>query len=540
MRISSGIALVTSVGKLSAPRKVHLVLKLPYLSPEDVIRILETVINMDGVSLETLSYLGNILKGRPRNCALFIKMLADRSEPLIDKDNEMVNTSKKWFEEITDTMVTYLRNTASTLSLRGINPTNAIIEVICCRIINSDSPGAELLRHGILPVKSPPFITLRPHNLDSNSFKINTELESYIIRSIEKYLKLSNKETLTDIYVTHVIQRLGSKQAIGSELDAAFASAIIEKRGCSVLEELKRWTGDTNGSDFIFPEWITPGMQFVTETNLSNNVSLYDYVKDVYESTRYHNAAIQPAIHAGSDLVLSLVDKSNESKNVVLLSLSSAFYKDAVPADKVRMQAFKVCMEFQYMIKNEDMKEMMKRKRVIKKSGPNKSGPENKKMKMDYCEVGVSDDVGFTENFRKEMKQDYYEQDYGEEGELQENSILANIDDDDDDDLRRNKDINYDLDYDRTLKYYLVSKTPEHAKLHHEIAKLMTANNVSSNAADKRKCIHVLVELPHRALSKRPDILRIDKKGNLIVTIDDRNVKQVFGEKLADIVLMKK
>ncbi|RGB26285.1 hypothetical protein C1646_770639 [Rhizophagus diaphanus] len=64
MHISSGIALVTNVGKLSAPRKVHLVLKLPYLSPEDVIRILKTVINMDGVSLKTLSYLGNILKGR--------------------------------------------------------------------------------------------------------------------------------------------------------------------------------------------------------------------------------------------------------------------------------------------------------------------------------------------------------------------------------------------------------------------------------------------------------------------------------------------
>ncbi|RGB36452.1 hypothetical protein C1646_758092 [Rhizophagus diaphanus] len=434
-------------------------------------------------------------------------------------------------------MITYLHNTASTLSLRGINPTNAIIEVICCRIINSDSPGAELLRHGILPVKSPPFITLRPYNVDSNSFKINTVLESYIIRSIEKYLKLSNKEILADIYVTHVIQRLGSKQAIGSELDAAFASAIIEKRGCSVLEELKRWISDTNSSDFIFPEWITPGMQFVTETNLSNNVSLYDYVKDVYKSTRYHNAAIQPAIHAGSDLVLSLVDKSNESKNVVLLSLSSAFYKNAVPTSKVRMQALKVCMEFQYMIKNREKKEMMKRKRVI-----NKSGPENKKMKMDYCEDGASDDIGLTENFRKEMKQDYYVQDY-EEGELKENSneiFFANIDDDDDDDLHCNEDINYDLDYDRTLKYYLVSKTPEHAKLHHEIAKLMTANNVSSNAADKRKCIHVLVELPHRALSKRPDILRIDKKGNLIITIDDRNVKQVFREKLADIVLMKK
>ncbi|RGB26284.1 hypothetical protein C1646_800762 [Rhizophagus diaphanus] len=384
----------------------------------------------------------------------------------------MVNTSKKWFKEITDTMVTYLRNTASTLSLRGINPINVIIEVICCQIINSNSPGAELLHHGILPVKSPPFIILRPHKVDLNSFKINTELESYIIRSIEKYLELSNKETLTDIYVTHIIQCLGSKQAIGSELDATFASAIIEKRGCSVLEELKRWTGNTNGSDFIFPEWITPGMQFVTEINLSNNILLYDYIKDIYKSTRYHNAAIQLAIHAGSDLVLLLVDESNESKNVVLLSLSSAFYKDAVPADKIRMQAFKVCMEFQYMIKNEEKKEMIKRKRVINKSGSNKSGPnksepENKKMKMDYCESGVSDDIGLTENFWKEMK---------------------------------------------NLKYCLVSKIPEHAKLHHEIAKLMTANNISSNAADKRKCIHVLVELPHRALSKRPDILHIDKK----------------------------
>ncbi|GES83303.1 hypothetical protein GLOIN_2v1672762 [Rhizophagus clarus] len=544
MHMLSGIALVTSVGKIKPSRRVHLVLKLPYLSPDDVIRILKTVINMDGVSFETLSYLGNFLKGRPRNCVLFIKMLTDLSEPLKDKDNGMVNTSKKWFKEITNTMVEYLRNTASTLSLRGINPTNAIIEIICCRILNSESPGAELLRHGILPVKSPPFITLLPHNVNSSSFKINLELESYIIESIEKYLKLNNKETLTDIYVTHILQRLGSKQAIGSELDAAFVSTIIEKRNCSVLEELKKWTGDTNSSDFNFPEWITPGMQFVTETNLSNNVSLYDYVKDIYESTRYHNAAIQPTIHAGSDLVLSLVDESNESKNVVLLSLSSAFYEDAVPANKVRKQALKVCMEFQYMTENQEMikgnQEMIKRRRLN-----NKSEPQNKKMKMDYCEDGGKErsvDVGLTEKFRKEMKQDFYDQDYGEEVELQEKSneaLLANIGDDDCDDLRRNKDINYDLDYDRNLKYYQVSQTSEHAELHHKIAKLMTVNKISSNAADKRKCIHVLVELPHRASSRRPDIFRCDKKGNLIVIIDDRNVKQVFGEKLAN-VLMKK
>ncbi|PKY55352.1 hypothetical protein RhiirA4_548690 [Rhizophagus irregularis] len=63
MHMSSGLSLVTSVGKFDAPRKVHLVLKLPYLSPDDVIRVLNTVINVDGVSPETLSYLGNILKG---------------------------------------------------------------------------------------------------------------------------------------------------------------------------------------------------------------------------------------------------------------------------------------------------------------------------------------------------------------------------------------------------------------------------------------------------------------------------------------------
>jgi hypothetical protein len=65
MHMSSGLSLVTSVGKFDAPRKVHLVLKLPYLSPDDVIRVLNTVINVDGVSPETLSYLGNILKGQP-------------------------------------------------------------------------------------------------------------------------------------------------------------------------------------------------------------------------------------------------------------------------------------------------------------------------------------------------------------------------------------------------------------------------------------------------------------------------------------------
>ncbi|CAG8741021.1 4744_t:CDS:2, partial [Rhizophagus irregularis] len=128
---------ITSVGKFDAPRKVHLVLKLPYLSPDDVIRVLTTVINVDGASPETLSYLRNIPKGRPQNY----------------KDDEFVKTSKKWFEQMSNSIAGYLRNTAK-------------------------SAGAELIQHGILPIHSPPFITLNPHKIDSLSFKVNGDLES--------------------------------------------------------------------------------------------------------------------------------------------------------------------------------------------------------------------------------------------------------------------------------------------------------------------------------------------------------------------------
>ncbi|GBC17971.2 hypothetical protein GLOIN_2v1730618 [Rhizophagus irregularis DAOM 181602=DAOM 197198] len=183
---------------------------------------------------------------------------------------------KEWFDEITDTMVFYLRNTASTLAIGGVNPMDAIVDVLCCRIINIQN---RLIRD--------------PYNPK-------------------------------DTYVEHILKRLGSSQSFGSELDGAFASAIIEKHGCN---ELKKWTD----KHFEFPEWITPGMQFVTETNLSKAVSLYDYVNDIYKSTKYHNHAIQPPQHAGSDLVLSLVDKSNEPnepKNV-------AIYEKVVPASKL-------------------------------------------------------------------------------------------------------------------------------------------------------------------------------------------------------------
>ncbi|CAB4473551.1 unnamed protein product [Rhizophagus irregularis] len=479
MHMSSGISLVTSVGK-EPSRAVHLVLKLPYLSPDDVTKVLDTVINMEGVSPETLLYLGNILK---------------RTTPKL----------KKWIEKITMSMISYLRNTASTLAIGGVDPRKAIVDLVCCGIINSTSAGAELLRHGILPIQSPSFITLNSEEIDFTSIKINLELESYFITAIGKYFMLDNNATLTDIYVSHILERLGSPQSFGNELDGAFASAIIEKCGRNVLEELKKWTDDLD-PHFKFPEWITPGMQFVTETNLSKAVPLDVYVKDIYQTTKYHTHAIQPPQNAGSDLVLCLVDKSNESNNVVLLSLSSAIYDGNVPSSKVKKQAFKACLGFQYM---EEKKEEKKEKKNKKRSNNEKeSRPQNKKMKLNDQNDGEEGcvEIGLTKKYQKPQKR------------------VIVVDDNDDDDDSDQDDLNYDLDYDKTLKGYKESKTASFVELHHKIA------DVTYN----RKCIHILVELPHRALSKRPNIFRYDKKGNLIVIVDNRNVKQVFGEKLAN------
>ncbi|CAG8579510.1 118_t:CDS:2 [Rhizophagus irregularis] len=255
----------------------------------------------------------------------------------------------EWFDEITDTMVFYLRNTASTLAIGGVNPMDAIVDVLCCRIINIQN---RLIRD--------------PYNPK-------------------------------DTYVEHILKRLGSSQSFGSELDGAFASAIIEKHGCN---ELKKWTD----KHFEFPEWITPGMQFVTETNLSKAVSLYDYVNDIYKSTKYHNHAIQPPQHAGSDLVLSLVDKSNEPnepKNV-------AIYEKVVPASKEEK-------------KKEEKGKGKEKKRKKRPNYKKESGPHSKKMneeeecpdmrsllimlKLDHDQYDGEVEIGLTKKFQKLQEQ---------------------------------------------------------------------------------------------------------------------------------------
>ncbi|PKY55351.1 hypothetical protein RhiirA4_474735 [Rhizophagus irregularis] len=239
-------------------------------------------------------------------------MLTDRSEPLKDKDDEFVKTSKKWFEQMSNSMAGYLRNTAKSA--------------------------------------------------------VNGDLESYIIMAIGKYLKLDNNVTLTDIYVSHILQRLGTSQSFGRELDDAFASVIIAKCGRSVLEELKKWTDDPH---FKFPEWIMPGMRFVTETNLSKAVPLYDYINQMNQK----------------------------------MWLSSAIYDKNVPTSKVQMQALKACMEFQYMEENEEKKRKKKKRRNNKKE----SGFQNKKTKLDsnqYTGEKGRAEIGLTKKFQKLQKKD--------------------------------------------------------------------------------------------------------------------------------------
>src|SRR5436190_2228355 len=68
-----------------------------------------------------------MLKGRPRNCAAFIKQLTKRPKLCLSKDEEISKTIKLWYEEISTTMANYLITTALTLG-PTINPEIAIIE----------------------------------------------------------------------------------------------------------------------------------------------------------------------------------------------------------------------------------------------------------------------------------------------------------------------------------------------------------------------------------------------------------------------------
>ncbi|CAI2199518.1 16340_t:CDS:2, partial [Funneliformis geosporum] len=177
---------------------------------------------------------------------------------------------------------------------------------------------------------------------------------------------------------------------------------------------------------------------------------------------------------AGLDLLLSLID---ESGNVVLLSLNSTISTKSVIKSKVKKQTLKT--------------------------------------KKKYIEISIAEPLQVESHV--------------------ETPPATNIDDESD---HLDQDKNFDLDYDKSFESYHISKTAKYAELHKKIAKLMIVDEINSSVVVNRKCIHVLVEFPCRSMPKstsQPDIFRYDKNGNLIVIVDDRNVEQVFGKKMANL-----
>ncbi|CAG8616496.1 15720_t:CDS:2 [Funneliformis mosseae] len=71
MHMANGISLITSAGKVPNLH-THIVLKLPFLSHDDVLQNLDAIIDLTHVTPETCNLLRYILRGRPRNCASFV------------------------------------------------------------------------------------------------------------------------------------------------------------------------------------------------------------------------------------------------------------------------------------------------------------------------------------------------------------------------------------------------------------------------------------------------------------------------------------
>src|ERR1044071_7652142 len=66
--------------------------------------------------------------------------------------------------------------------------------------------------------------------------KSTTSLESYLVTGIKDFLQ-KRKTSLIDVFVDDIIQ-LNNTSSIGSELDAVFIMAMIQKRGRNVRELL--------------------------------------------------------------------------------------------------------------------------------------------------------------------------------------------------------------------------------------------------------------------------------------------------------------
>ncbi|PKY40633.1 hypothetical protein RhiirA4_538971 [Rhizophagus irregularis] len=472
MNMTNGISPVIGVGKIPSSH-AHIVLKLPFLTRDDVQRNLDTVIDMRDVTPETCNFLGFHLSGRPRNCALFVRMLiSERKSRNRTKDQEMHELISLWYAKISNDMGTYLENACKSLSANYFNPEIAILDVLGLRVSYNYKfkHAIELLQHSIIPCKSPEYIMLSRYDKTFNEIQINPSFESYLVSGIERFL-LNRGKTLVDIFVEYII-RLNNTSSIGNEFVAVFISAMIQKHGFNVQEELNKWK---NGQEFNLPSWITPTMRFTTISNLSGGVPIVEYVKN---TTYYGSYAIQPDRFSGSDAVISLVD---DKQDVILLSASCTISKEPVKQDKIKEQVFKSCMNFQYMVLKQKRKNFQ-----IKDQEKEFSCREPEQL-----QIGFGNFLTPNEEVNSEEK---------EEEDL-------NYD-----------DLDYDLDYAKNTENYQISKVSEHAKNHEEIKSFTVG----------KKHIYVSVELPHRA-GKRSKLFRFNEYGDLMIIVDDRNMECVFG-----------
>ncbi|CAG8614669.1 12116_t:CDS:2 [Acaulospora morrowiae] len=489
MHMSSGISFVTSVGK-KRDLKNYIVLKLPFLLYNDILQSLNAVIDLTDVSLKILNLLGCLLKGRPRNCVSFVRLLilewisVNRTKD--QKNQEIIKLLEKWYKMICEDMADYLENACKYLDANNLNPDRAIIDVLRLRVFYNRKyeSAIKLLQHSIIPCKSPECITLGPSKLTPDIIEINTSLESYLVSSIELFLKNTRRKTLVEIFIDKII-RLDGILSIGNEFDAIFITVIIQKRGINAREELNRWK---NGQQFDLSSWITFTMKFVTISNLSKAVPIAKYVED--ETYSYY--AIQPDTYSGSDLVISLVD---DKQNIVLLSASCTVSGSPIKRDKIKKQLIKSCMKFQYM----ECPRRRKNSEIVEFS------PCKKRTRLQTGLDVIPDDTTAKENDSEEDEGDLEEEDYGQD---------LNFD-----------DVDYDLDYTKNIKKYRISNVSERAENHEKI----------KTSTENRKHIYVSVELPHRC-SKRPELFRFNEYGDLVIIVDDCNMEHIFGPVIKELV----
>jgi hypothetical protein len=379
-------------------------------------------------------------------------------------------------------MSAYLENTCIYSRADKFNPEIAIMDVLRLRVFYNHkfNHAIKLLQHSIIPCQSPDSIKLSKSDDPQNSYKIqiNTSLESYLVASIEVFLRERGK-TLVEVFIDDII-RLNNIPSIGNEFDAVFITAMIQKRGFIVRDELNRWK---NGQEFNLPSWITPTMRFMTISNLSGSVPIAEYIDN---TTYYRSYGIQPDRFSGSDVVVSFAD---DEQNVVLLSASCTVSGEPIKRSKIKEQVFKSCMKFQYMINTK------------KRNRDEDHDEQFSWKKKEFLETGLGKIPDNKEDNSEKKEKEEYDQD-------------SNHD-----------DLNYDLKYIENTKDYRVSRIPKYANNHQKI----------KSSTENRKHIYVSVELPHRA-SERPELFRFNEYGDLVIIVDNRNMEYVFGPAIKTLV----